>query len=71
MESFYFFFGLNLSYKLYAMTDNLSRALQSSRMPAIKGKKCADLVVSTLDGMRNDEDFNSFYVGLGCLAITE
>jgi len=61
MESFYFFFGLNLSYKLYAMTDNLSRALQSSRMPAIKGKKCADLVVSTLSGMRNDEDFNSFY----------
>jgi len=61
MESFYFFFGLNLSYKVYAMTDNLSKTLQSSRMPAIKGKKCADLVVNTLQGMRNDENFQSFY----------
>ena len=43
MESFYFFFGINLSYKLYAMTDNMSNLLQSTKMPAIKGKKCADL----------------------------
>ena len=61
MESFYFFFGLNLSYKLYSMTDNPSRTLQSSRMPAIKGKKCADLVVETLKDMRKDEDFQAFY----------
>ena len=33
MESFYFVFGSGLSYKLYAMTDNLSKSLQSRKMP--------------------------------------
>ena len=30
-------------------------------MPAIKGKKCVDLVIDTLRSMRNDEDFDSFF----------
>ena len=62
MESFYFiFFGIRLSCKVYAMTDNLSKLLQSTMMPAIKGKKLADLVVDKLRSMRNDEDFYSFF----------
>ena len=61
MESFYFVFGSGLSYKLYAMTDDLSKSLQSRKMPAIKGKKCADLVIDTMRSMRNDEDFDSFF----------
>ena len=62
MESFYFiFFGIRLSCKVYAMTDNLSKLLQSTMMPAIKGKKVADLVVDKLRSMRNDEDFDSFF----------
>ena len=62
MESFYFiFFGIRLSCKVYAMTDNLSKLLQSTMMPAIKGKKLADLVVDKLRSMRNDEDFDSFF----------
>ena len=55
---FLYFVGISLSYKLYAMTDNLSKSLQSTKMPAIKGKKCADLVIDTLSSMRNDEDFD-------------
>ena len=55
------FFGINLSYKLYAMTNNLSKSLQSTKMPAIKGKKCADLVIDRLRTIRNDEDFDSFF----------
>ena len=45
------------------MTDNLTdnKLLQSTKMPAIKGKKCADLVIDTLRSMRNDEDFDSFF----------
>ena len=58
---FKFFFGINLSYKLYAMTDNLSKLLHSTKMPAIKGKKCADLVIYTLKSMKNDEDFDAFF----------
>ena len=42
------------------MMDNLSKSLQSTKIPAIKGKKCADLVIDTLRSMRNDEDFDSF-----------
>ena len=57
----FIFFGINLSYKLYEMTDNLSKSLQWTKMPAIKGKKCADLVIDTLRSMRNDEDFDSFF----------
>jgi len=61
MESFYFFFGINLSYKLFAMTDNLRKTLQLTKMPAIKGKKYADLVANTLKSMRKDDDFDSFF----------
>jgi hypothetical protein len=61
MESFKFFFGLNLSYKLYAMTDNLSKSLQATKMSAIKGRKSADLVITTLKDIRKDNHFQSFF----------
>ena len=60
-DRIFFFFGINLSYKLYAMTDNLSKSPQSTKMPTIKGKKCADLVIDTVGSMRNDEDFDSYF----------
>ena len=60
IESF-FFFGINLSYNLYAMTNKLSKLLQSTKMPTIKRKKCPDLVIDTLESMRDDEDFDSFF----------
>ena len=40
------------------MTDNLSQSLQSTKMPAIKEKKYADLVIDTMRSVRNDEDFD-------------
>ena len=43
------------------MMDNLSNSLQSTKMPATKGKKCADLVIDILRSMRNDEDLDSFF----------
>ena len=43
------------------MTDNSSKLLQSTKMPAIKGKKCANLVIDLMRSMRNDEDFNLFF----------
>ena len=57
MESF----GLNLSHKLYAMTDNLSKSLQATKMSAIKGRKSADLVITTLKDIRKDDQFQLFY----------
>ena len=40
------------------MADSLS--LQSTKMPTIKEKKCANLVINTVRSMRNDEDFDSY-----------
>ena len=37
MAAFSFFFGLQLGYRLYAITDNLSKALQETKMSAISG----------------------------------
>ena len=61
MESFSFYFGLNLGRKLYAHTDNLSKILQKEKMSAISGKELADLTIRTLQGIRNDRDFDLFY----------
>ena len=61
MESFYFFFGLNLSHKLYAMTNNLSKSIQATKMSAIKRGKSADLVITTLKYIRKDDQFQLIY----------
>ncbi|XP_057290813.1 zinc finger MYM-type protein 1-like [Hydractinia symbiolongicarpus] len=61
MESFSFYFGLNLGRKLYAHTDNLSITLQKEKMSAISGKELAELTNKTMQGMRNERDFDIFY----------
>ena len=61
MESFSFYFGLNLGCKLYAHTDNLSKTLQKEKMSAISGKELADLTTKAMQGMRNDRDFDLLY----------
>lgn len=61
MRSFTFFFGLNLSQKLFAHTDNLSKALQSSGLSATSGQHLARLTVTSLQSMRNDESFKLMY----------
>ena len=54
MESFFFYFGLNLGSKLYAHTDNLSKTLQKEKISAVSGKELADLTIKTMQGMRQD-----------------
>jgi len=61
MQSFDFFFGLNIGCRLFSHTDKLSCTLQSEKMSACQSKRNADLVVSVLEGMRNEEFFNGFY----------
>ena len=43
------------------MTDNLSKSLQATKMSAIKGRKSADLVITTLKDIRKDDQFQLFY----------
>ena len=61
MNSFDFFFGLNLGERLFSHTDNLSRTLQKTRMSAVSGQRVSSLTKEVLQKMRNDASFKSFY----------
>ena len=61
MKEFDFYYGLLLSQRLYALTDNLSKTLQNKKKPAISGQRLAGLTLSTLERMRNDHDANLFF----------
>ena len=43
------------------MTNNLSNSLPLTKIPAIKTKKCAELMIDTFKSMRYDEVFDSFF----------
>ena len=64
MNTFDIFFGLNLGQRLFSRTDNLSKALQQTRMSAINGKRVAPLTKELLQKMRSDASFKSFYDAL-------
>ena len=61
MDTFNFFFGLDLGQRLFSYTDNLSKTLQQTRMSAISGKLVAHLRIEVLQKMRSDASFKSFY----------
>ena len=60
MNTFDFFFGLNLGQRLFSHTDNLSRTLQQTKMSALSGKRVAYLTKDVLQKMWNDMSFRSF-----------
>ena len=53
---FQFFYGLNLSQRLFAISDNLSKTLQKESMSALSGLHLAELTVKTYQKMRSDEE---------------
>ena len=61
MKTFNFFFGLHLSKRLFAHTDNLSKTLQSPSLSAAGGQHLANLTVEVLQNIRNEASFNAFY----------
>lgn len=61
MKTFHFYFGLHISQRLFAHTDNLSKSLQAKKLSATTGQNLADLTVKTLQSLRNEESFNAFY----------
>ena len=44
MKLFKFYFGLNLSHHLYAVTDNASKTLQQEEMSALRGRSLLTLL---------------------------
>ena len=61
MKTFNFFFGLCIGQRLYSITDNVSKTLQKEKMSAVSGQRLAGLTTKTIQGMRNDADYNLFY----------
>ncbi|KAK2550816.1 Zinc finger MYM-type protein 1 [Acropora cervicornis] len=61
MNTFDFFFGLNLGERLCSHTDNLSKSLQKTKMSAVSGQRVANVAKQVLEKMRNNECFKSFY----------
>ena len=62
-KQIFFFFSASIYHTTFMQCQIIcqNNLLQSTKMPTIKGKKCADLVIDTLESMRNDEDFDSFF----------
>ena len=61
MDSFNFFFGVELGRKILNMADNLSSSLQASNMSASEGQSIMKMTILTLEGMRSEECFLLFW----------
>ena len=61
MKTFDHYFGLKLAYKILEITDNLARALQKKDLTAAEGYHMAMSTVSTLEVLKTDENFESFW----------
>ena len=69
MKFLKFYFGLNLSQRSYAITYNLSNTLQQEKMSPFREKELADLIVQTLENVRNEHDFSLLYKKIKVMAI--
>ena len=61
MQDFKFFYGLCLSQRIFSISDNLSKSLQSERMSAVSGLSLANLTIETFKKMRTDDSAKLFY----------
>ena len=62
MSTFEFFFGVVIRERILKHTDNLSKTLQHKDISAIEGQEVASLSVRTLEGMRDEETFELFWI---------
>ena len=60
MCEFQFFYVLNLSQWLFAISDNLSKTLQKESISVLSGLHLAELTVKTYQKMRSDEEAELF-----------
>ena len=61
MKSFKFFFSINLGFKVYSITDNLSKTIQGESMSAVESQEVAGLTIKTLESMRSESNADAFY----------
>ena len=61
MCEFQFFYSSNLSQRLFAISDNLSKTLQKVSMSALSGLHLAGLIVKNYQKMRSNEEVELFF----------
>ena len=61
MRSFKFYYGINLGFTIYSITDNLSKTIQAENMSAIESQEVAQLSITTLESMRSESAADEFY----------
>lgn len=61
MSTFTFLFGVELGETILRNTDNLSKTLQHRVFSASEGQEVAQMIVKTLEPVRNEESFNLFW----------
>ena len=61
MSTFHLVFGLCVGQRLFLITDNLSKALQSEKLPVVSSQNMASLTLKTLQNIRTQEDFELFF----------
>ena len=60
MTEFRFFFGINLAYRMYSITDNLSKTLQRETISSIERQETVMKTVETFKSMRNIDSADYF-----------
>ena len=61
MTDFRFFFGINLTCRMYSITDNISKALQRETISSIERGETAMKTVETFKSMRNIDSADCFF----------
>lgn len=68
LSLFFVHIGLCLAKKVYAITDVLSKSLQSSDMTASKARQLAEEVCEVLSKLRTESEFDKFLLHVNQLA---
>ena len=61
-KTFQYFYGVFLGELILKHSDNLSKTLQSPKLSASEGQHIAEMTVRTLQTLRNDTNFDLFWV---------
>jgi len=61
MNSLKFLFGLMLAERILKHTDNLSRTIQASSMPAVEARSLSRLCIAVWEKIRTDDCFDQFW----------
>ena len=61
MKTFDFLFGVTLGEMVLWHTDNLNRTLQDKKFSSAEGQQVANMVIRTLQALKNAESFDLFW----------